>query len=45
MHDGTPTCSPYNDDILEGLLPCDPFSEEYEYEYEDTYILDHDTSD
>ena len=45
MHDTTPTCSPYNDDSMEGLLPCDPFSEEDEYEYEDKYILDHDTSD
>ena len=25
MHDGTPTCSPYNDDIMEGLLTCDFF--------------------
>ena len=25
VHDGTPTCSPYNDDSLEGLLPCDLF--------------------
>ena len=24
-HDGTPMCSPYNDDSLEGLLPCDLF--------------------
>ena len=26
VHDGTPTCSPYNDDSLEVLLPCDLFS-------------------
>ena len=45
VHDGTPTCSPYNDDILEGLLPCDLFSEEDEYENEDKYNLEHDTSD
>ena len=25
VHDGTPTCSPYNDDILEVLLPYDLF--------------------
>ena len=25
VHDGTPTCSPYNDDSLEDLLPCDLF--------------------
>ena len=25
VHDGNPTCSAYNDDILEGLLPCDLF--------------------
>ena len=31
VHDGTPTCSPYNDDSLEGLLPCDLFSKEEEY--------------
>ena len=40
MHDGTPTCSPYNDISLEGLLPCDLFSEEDE----DKYSLDHDIS-
>ena len=28
IHDGTPMCSPYNDDSLEGLLPCDLFSKE-----------------
>ena len=38
-------CSPYNDDSLEGLLPCDLFSEEDEYENEDKYNLEHDTSD
>ena len=37
IHDGTPMCSPYNDDSLEGLLPCDLFSEEDEYENEDKY--------
>ena len=45
MHNGTPTYSPYNHDSLEGLLPCDHFSEEYEYENEDKYNLEHDTSD
>ena len=25
VHDGTPTFSPYNDDSMEGLLPCDLF--------------------
>ena len=45
VHDGTPTCSPYNDDSLEGLLPCDLFFEEYEYEDEDKYSLEHDTRD
>ena len=45
MHDGTPSCSPYNDDNLEGLLPCDHFFEEDEYENEDKYDLEHDTSD
>ena len=45
VHDGTPTCSPYNDDSLEGLLPCDHFSEEDEYENEDKYDLEHDISD
>ena len=45
MHDGTPTCSPYNDDSLEGLLPCHLFSEEDEYGEEEKYILEHDTSD
>ena len=45
VHDGTPTCSPYNDDSLEYLLPCSHFSEEDEYENEDKYNLDHDTSD
>ena len=45
MHDGTPTCSPYNDDILEGLLPCELFCEEDEYEDEDKYSLNHDRSD
>ena len=38
-------CSPYNDDSLEGLLPCDLFSEEDEYENEDKNSLEHDTSD
>ena len=45
VHDGNPMCSPYNDDSLEGLLPCDIFSEEDEYENEDKYNLEHDTSD
>ena len=45
VHDGTPTCSPYNDDSLEGLFPYDIFFEEYEYEEEDKYIMKHDTSD
>ena len=45
MHDGTPTYSPYNGDSLEGLLPCSHFFEEYEYENEDKYNLEHDTSD
>ena len=45
VHDGTPTRSPYNDHSLEGLLPCDLFSEEDEYENEDKYNLEHDTSD
>ena len=45
VHDGTPTCSPYNDNILEGLLPCELFSEEDKYENEDKYSLEHDTSD
>ena len=45
MHDSTPTCSAYNDDSREGLLPCDLFSEEDEYEQKETYILEHDTSD
>ena len=45
MHDGTPTRSPYNDDSLEGLLPCDLFSGEDKYENEDKYSLEHDTSD
>ena len=45
IHDGTPMCSPYNDDSLEGLLPYDLFSEEDEYENEDKYNLEHDTSD
>ena len=35
VHDGTPTCSPYNDDSLEGLLPCSHFSEEDESKNED----------
>ena len=35
VHDGTPTCCPYNDDSLEGLLPCGLFFEEDEYENED----------
>ena len=38
-------CSPYNDDSLEGLLPCEIFSEEDEYENEDKYNFEHDTSD
>ena len=45
VHVGTPTCFPYNDDSLEGLLPCDLFFEEVEYENEDKYNLEHDTSD
>ena len=45
VDDGTPTCSPYNDDSLEDLLPCSHFSEEDEYENGDKYNLDHDTSD
>ena len=45
VHDGTPTCSPYNDGSLEDLLPCSHFSKEDEYENEDKYNLDHDTSD
>ena len=45
VHDETPTGSPYNDDSLEGLLPCDLFSEEDEYEDEDKHNLEHDTSD
>ena len=45
MHDETPTCSPYNDDSLEGLLPCGLFFEEYEYENDDKYNLEHDISD
>ena len=43
LHDGTPTCPPYNDDNLEGLMHCDLFSEEDEYENEDKYNLEHDT--
>ena len=43
--DDTRPCSPYNDDSLEGLLPSDLFSEEDEYENEDKYSLEHDTSD
>ena len=39
VHDGTPTCSPYNDDSLEGLLSCDIFSEEYGYEDEEKYSI------
>ena len=38
-------CYPYKDDILEGLLPCDLFFEKDEYENEDKYNLEHDTSD
>ena len=38
-------CSPYNDDSLEGLLPCDLFSEEDDYENEDKYNLENDTSE
>ena len=45
MHDGTPTCSPYNYDSLEDLLPCSHFFEEDEYENEEKYNLDNDTSD
>ena len=45
VHDGTPTHSPCNDDSLEDLLPCSHFSKEDEYENEDKYNLDHDTSD
>ena len=45
IHDGTSMCSPYNDDSLEGLLPCDFFSKEDEYENEDKYSLENDTSD
>ena len=45
VHDGTPTCSPYNDDSMDGFMPCDLFSEEDEYEEEEKYILEHDTSD
>ena len=45
IYDGSPMCSPYNDDSPEGLLPCDLFSKEYEYENEDKYSLEHDTSD
>ena len=43
--DDTRPCSPYNYDSLEGLLPYDPFFEEDEYENEDKYNLEHDTSD
>ena len=43
--DGTPMCSPYKDDSMEGLLPCDLFYEEDEYENEDKYSLEHGTSD
>ena len=39
IHDGSPMCSPYNDDSPEGLLPCDLFSEEDEYENEDKYRI------
>ena len=45
IHDETPMCSPYNDESLEGLLACDLFFEEDEYENEDKYSLEHDTSD
>ena len=45
VHDGTHIGSPYNDDILERLLPCDHFYEEDEYENEDKNNLEHDTSD
>ena len=45
IHDGSPMCSPYNDDSLEGSLPCDLFSKEDEYENEDKNSLEHDTSD
>ena len=45
IHDGTPMCSPYNDDSMEGLLPCNLFSKEDEYENEGKYNLEHDTSD
>ena len=38
-------CSSYNDDSLEGLLSCDLFSEEDEYENQDKYNLEHDASD
>ena len=41
VHVGTPTCSPCNDNSLEGLLPCDLFSEEDD----ENYNLEHDTSD
>ena len=34
-------CSPYNDDNMEGLLPCDLFSKEDGYENEDKYNLEH----
>ena len=44
VHYGSPTCSPYNDDSLESLLPCDLFFEEDEYENKDKYNLEHDTS-
>ena len=36
----------YNDDSLEGLLPCDLFSEEDDSDQaEDKYSLEHDASD
>ena len=44
-HDVTPMWSPYNDDSLEGLVPCDLLSEEDGYENVDKYSLEHDTSD
>ena len=45
IRDGTAMCSPYNDDIPKGLLPCDLFSEEDEYGNEDRYNSEHDISD
>ena len=46
VYDSTLACSPYNDESLESLLPCDLFSEEDDPDKEeDKYSLGCDASD